>query len=366
MIKILNVVGARPNFIKIAPLIKEMRNESSISPLLLHTGQHYGNSMSGSFFRDLDIKEPDIDLGIGSDTNVSLIARIMIKAEKYLIENRPDIIVLAGDVNSTLAMALVGNKMEIPVAHIEAGLRSRNFGMQEEYNRIITDRLSEFLFTPTEQDSQNLLDEGIDDNKIFLVGNIMIDSLLQNSEKASGRESILQEVNLEKHNYALITLHRPECVDIFEVFNEVLDAFEIIQSEIPLIWPLHPRTKKTIQEFKLQDKIDSMSNLKIVEPVGYLDMLALMINSSFVMTDSGGLQEETTVLGIPCLTLRNDTERPITVSMGTNKVVGTDTSAIISSAQKLISGNIVNGEIPPLWDGNTARRIVDTFLKWRN
>lgn len=358
------MVGARPNFIKIAPLIKEMRNESSISPLLLHTGQHYGNSMSDSFFQDLDIKEPDIDLGIGSDTNVSLIARIMIEAEKYLIENRPDLIVLAGDVNSTLAMALVGNKMEIPVAHIESGLRSRNFGMQEEYNRIITDRLSELLFTTTEQDSQNLLDEGIDENKIFFVGNIMIDTLLQNLEKVSARDSVIQEMNLEKQNYALITLHRPECVDIFELFNKVLDAFEKIQNKITLIWPLHPRTKKTIQEFNLQDKIESMSNLKIVEPVGYLDMLVLMSNSSFVMTDSGGLQEETTVLGVPCLTLRKDTERPITVSMGTNEVVGMDTTAIISSAQKLISGNKINGNIPPLWDGNTAKRIIDIILQW--
>lgn len=359
-------MGARPNFIKIAAVIKEMRKDSSIYPLLLHTGQHYGNSMSDSFFKDLDIKEPDIDLGVGSDTNVSLIANIMIKAEKYLNENRPDLLVLAGDVNSTLAMALVGNKMGIPVAHIEAGLRSRNFGMQEEYNRILTDRLSELLFTPTEEDSQNLIDENIDENKIFMVGNIMIDSLLQNIEKASGRETILQDLNIEMRKYALITLHRPECVDIFDLFSEVLGAFDRIQKEITLVWPLHPRTKKTIKEFKLQSKIEALPNLKIIEPVGYLDMLVLLKNSLFVMTDSGGLQEETTVLGVPCLTLRNDTERAITVRMGTNKIVGTDASAIISSAEKLISGKEVKGNIPPLWDGKTAKRIVDKILQWHN
>lgn len=343
-----------------------MKKENSISSLLLHTGQHYGNSMSGSFFKDLEIKEPDIDLGVGSDTNVSLIAKIMIEAEKYLIESCPDLLVLAGDVNSTLAMALVGNKMGIPVAHIEAGLRSRNFGMQEEYNRIITDRLSELLFTPTEEDSQNLLDENIDENKTFMVGNIMIDSLLQNVEKASGREAILQNLNIEKNKYALITLHRPECVDIVELFNEVLDAFERIQKEITLIWPLHPRTKKTIKKFNLQKKIDEMPNLKIIEPIGYLDILVLMKNSTFVMTDSGGIQEETTVLGIPCLTLRNETERPITVTTGTNKVVGTNAAIIISSAEKLISGDKVKGDIPPFWDGKTAKRIVDKIVQWHN
>ena len=359
-------MGARPNFIKIAPIIKEMGREHSISPLLLHTGQHYGNTMSGAFFKDLDIKEPDIDLGAGSDTHVSQIARIMIEAEKYLAENRPDLLVLVGDVNSTLAMALVGNKMGIPICHIEAGLRSRNLSMPEEYNRIITDRLSELLFTPTEEDTQNLLDENIDGNRIFMVGNIMIDSLLLNVEKASSREAILHDLKVEKQKYALITLHRPECVDIFELFHEVLNAFERIQKDITLVWPLHPRTKKTIKEFNLQKKIDEMPNLKIIEPVGYLDMLMLMKNSSFVMTDSGGLQEETTVLGIPCLTLRNETERPVTVTIGTNKVVGTNAAIIISSAEKLISGNKVEGNIPPLWDGKTAKRIVDKIVEWHH
>ena len=359
-------MGARPNFIKIAPIIKEMDREYSISPLLLHTGQHYGDTMSGAFFKDLEIKKPDIDLGTGSDTHVSQIAKIMIKAEKYLSENRPDLLLLVGDVNSTLAMALVGNKMGIPICHIEAGLRSRNLSMPEEYNRIITDRLSELLFTPTDEDTQNLLDENIDGDRIFMVGNIMIDSLLLNVEKASNREAILHELNVEKQQYALITLHRPECVDILELFEEVLDAFEKIQKDITLVWPLHPRTKKTIREFNLQNKIDGMPNLKIIEPVGYLDILVLMKNSSFVMTDSGGLQEETTVLGIPCLTLRNETERPVTVSIGTNKVVGMNAAVIISAAAKLISGDEVEGNIPPLWDGKTAKRIVEKIVQWHD
>ena len=365
MIKILNVVGVRPNFIKIAPLLEEMRSVDSISPLLLHTGQHYDGFMSDSFFRNLDIQEPDIDLGVSSESSIRLIAEIMIRAEAYLNETRPDLIVLVGDANSTLAMALVGNKMNIPIAHIEAGLRSRNFKMQEEYNRIITDRFSELLFTPTGADFENLLDGGIDREKIFFVGNIMIDSLLKNMEKASDNKEILQNLNIKKQ-YALITLHRPECVDIPKVFNGVLNAFGHIQNEIALIWALHPRTKKNIEKFNFQNKIDSMPNLKIIEPVGYLDMLVLMKSASFVMTDSGGVQEETTALRVPCLTLRDETERPITTITGTNKVVGMNASDIINSAEILIADNTINSEIPPLWDGKAAKRIVDIILAWSN
>ena len=366
MIKIVAVVGVRPNIVKIAPLMKEMQKDDYISPYLLHTGQHYENSMSGSFFKDLGLRQPDANLGVGYlNTEVSLIAKIMLGAERYLNSIRPDLIVLVGDVNSTLALALVGNKMNIPIAHIEAGLRSRNLAMQEEYNRILTDRLSEYLFTSVKEDKQNLLNEGLDESKIFFVGNIMIDSLRNNIGKASNNEAILQKLNIEKQKYALITLHRSECVDSFEVFYEILNAFKSIQKKITLIWVLHPRTKKAINKFSLQSRIDLMSNLKLIEPVGYLDMLVLTKNASFVMTDSGGLQEETTVLGVPCLTLRNETERPITVDIGTNEVVGTSAFTIINAVDNLFSDDARKSLIPPFWEGKTAKRIVDKIKELR-
>ena len=362
--KVVTVVGARPNFVKLPSLVKELKKRSSITSTLIHTGQHYDGFMSDVFFSDLDIEKPDIFFGVKQGSQVSQIANIMLKAEESLVDLKPDLIIVLGDVNSTLALALTGNKMGIPIAHVEAGLRSGNWNMPEESNRVITDRLSELLFTPTHLDSQTLLDEGIESSKIFMVGNIMIDSLLKNLDKASDRESILKKLNLEDTNFALLTLHRPECVDNKEKLSNVIFSISEIQEKINVIWPLHPRTRKNLEDFELFIKIEKMKNLKLIKPLGYLDFLSLMKNASFVLTDSGGIQEETTVLGIPCLTIREETERPITVSLGTNNVVGLEKDNIIKAANELLNGKKINGEIPEYWDGNSSVRIVNKILEW--
>ena len=365
MLKIVCIVGARPNFVKIPSLIKEFKAASSISSYLVHTGQHYDGFMSDVFFSDLYIEKPDVFFGVGAGTPIWQIANIMIKGEEYLKELEPDLMVVVGDVNSTLAMSLVGKKMGIPVAHVEAGLRSRNWLMPEESNRVLTDRLSELLFTPTEEDTQNLLDEGIDKDKIFMVGNIMIDSLLINIEKAPDREVILKKLNISAASYSLVTLHRPECVDNKEQLSNVISAFDKIQGEVSIIWPIHPRTRKNLSEFGLLERLNKMPDLTLLEPLGYLEFLSLMKNALFVMTDSGGIQEETTVLNVPCLTLREETERPITVTQGTNEVVGLAEKNIIEAAIDLIGGKKMESKIPKYWDGNTSKRIVKRILEWK-
>ena len=360
--KIISVVGTRPNFIKIAPLVKEMAKHSEIKQILVHTGQHYDKKMSQLFFDELEIPKPDINLGVGSASDIMQTASIILKFEKFLLKEKPDLVIVVGDVNSTLAAALAAAKCKVKVAHVESGLRSFDRTMSEELNRILTDHISDFLFTTEESANKNLINEGIDKNKIFFVGNVMIDSLLSHREKAK-KSKILSELNIKRNEYVVLTLHRPSNVDNKKSLEHVIGILDNIQQKIKIVFPVHPRTLKNINKFKLDQKLKNQKNLVITEPLGYLDFLNLMSNSIFVLTDSGGIQEETTVLGVPCITLRNSTERPVTVEQGTNVLVSTDKSKIVQSAYKLVKGHNPKGRIPKLWDGKAAQRIVKVLLK---
>lgn len=359
--KIINVVGARPNFMKIAPIIETMKKHPEIKPVLVHTGQHYDKEMSKLFFDDLKLSPPDIYLGVGSASHAAQTAKVMVEFEKVLLEQKPDLVVVVGDVNSTIACALTAVKLFIPVAHVEAGLRSYDRTMPEEINRILTDAISDYLFTTSRDADVNLLKEGIPKEKIYFVGNVMIDTLLKQIDKASTSD-ILSRLGLEPKNYAALTLHRPNNVDDKEVFVRILGALEEVQKKIKIVFPIHPRTRKKIEEFSLSGKIKSMTNFIITDALGYLDFLSLTANSKFVLTDSGGIQEETTILKIPCITLRETTERPITVTEGTNVIVGSDKEKIIKESLKVIEGKAKNGKIPELWDGKAAERIVKILL----
>lgn len=358
--KIINVVGARPNFVKISPIMEEMNHNGHIKPMLIHTGQHYDYEMSKVFFEDLEIPEPDIYLGVGSGTQAEQTGKIMIEFEKVLFHEKPDLVLVVGDVNSTLACSLVASKLCIPIAHVEAGLRSFDRTMPEEINRAVTDSLSDYLFTPSKEANRNLKREGILEKKIYFVGNVMIDTLLKYMDKVKGSD-ILSKLKLEEKSYAVLTLHRPTNVDNPEVFKRILSALNVIQTKIDIVFPTHFRTKKKIEEFKLEEQIKRMKCLRIIEPLGYLDFIRLMRESRFVMTDSGGVQEETTVLGIPCLTLRDNTERPETISRGTNTIAGIDKEMLISESERILDGQTKIGEIPELWDGKTAQRVIAAF-----
>lgn len=362
MLHILNVVGARPNFIKIAPILREMaRYPDRIEPVLVNTGQHYDADMVDCFFEDLDIHTPDISLGVGSGTHAQQTARIMMAFEPVCLKYKPDIILVVGDVNSTLACSLVASKLGIKIAHIESGLRSFDRTMPEEINREVTDLLSDFLFTTCEEANQNLSKIGIPEEKIFFVGNVMIDSLNTNLPRARKRFKA-RHINSNNSCFGLVTLHRPSNVDDPATFEKLLGAIDTIQQRVELIFPAHPRTVKNIEKFKLSKKVKRMENLKIVHPMGYLDFLAHVDRSKFVLTDSGGIQEETTVLDVPCLTLRQNTERPVTINLGTNTLVGLDTERIIKEAYTILDGKGKKGKIPPLWDGKTSKRIVKALL----
>ena len=360
--KIINVVGARPNFMKIAPVIDEMRKHPKLKPILVHTGQHYNKEMSKLFFDDLKLPSPDIYLGVGSASHAMQTAKIMVEFEKILLKEKPDLVIVVGDVNSTIACALTAVKLFVPVAHVEAGLRSFDRDMPEEINRILTDAISDYLFTTCRNANDNLLKEGISKKKIHFVGNVMIDALLKHINKAS-QSNILDKLDLIPKSYAALTLHRPSNVDDKKVFVEILTAIEEIQKKIKIMLPIHPRTKKKIAEFKLENRIKKMKNFKIIEALGYLDFVKLMANSKFVLTDSGGIQEETTILKIPCITLRNTTERPITVTKGTNIIVGSDKEKIIKESLKILTGKKKQGKNPELWDGRAAERIVRCIEK---
>ncbi len=359
--KIACVVGARPNFMKIAPILEAMKPYPKLQPLLVHTGQHYDYEMSGVFFEDLNIPEPYIHLGVGSGSHAVQTAKIMIEFEKVVGEHQPDLVLVVGDVNSTLACALVAAKLHIPVAHVEAGIRSFDRSMPEEINRILTDAVSDYLFPPSKHGCENLRREGVPEEKIFLVGDVMIDTLLKYKEKAAATP-VLDDLGLQKGNYALMTMHRPHNVDIKENLLKILRAIQKIQSKISIVFPMHPRTRNRIKEFQLNEKMSDMKNLVITEPVGYLRFLNLMMYAKFVITDSGGMQEETTVFNIPCLTLRENTERPETIDEGTNTLVGNDTQRIIEESFKILSGQGKTGTYPGLWDGHVAERIVETLL----
>ena len=363
MKRVFNVVGARPNFMKIAPIHKQMQClDGAFEPVLVHTGQHYDERMSKLFFHDLQLPEPDVYLGVGSGSHAEQTAKIMIEFEKCCLEKRPDLVLVVGDVNSTAACSLVASKLWIPVAHVEAGLRSFDRTMPEEINRIVTDALSDYLFTTEESGNHNLQNEGVDPEKIHFVGNVMIDSLVNFLEKAR-QSRILEELELARGEYVLVTLHRPSNVDVPENFQKILAAFETIQQDIPIVFPIHPRTKKNVERFGLSQRVKALTNLRLLPPVGYLDFLQLMQNCKFVLTDSGGIQEETTYLGIPCLTLRENTERPVTATLGTNEVVGLDVERIIASSRKILAGEWKQGKVPPLWDGQAAKRIVDILAR---
>ena len=359
--KIISVVGARPNFMKIAPIMTEFVSHNQVEPFLVHTGQHFDEKMSDLFFKQLEIPEPDINLGIEGKSHAVQTAEIMKAFEPIVIEQKPDAVLVVGDVNSTIACGLVAVKLGIKLIHVEAGLRSRDRSMPEEINRILTDAISDVLFCTEQAGVDNLLEEGKPSQKVFLVGNVMIDTL-QNNRKKSEQSSILQDLKLTSNCYAVLTLHRPSNVDDPRTFSGILDALEKIQEDMQVIFPLHPRTRNSLQIMGLGGRIETMRNIILAEPLGYLDFLKLMSSARIVLTDSGGIQEETTILKIPCLTLRNNTERPVTVTIGSNQIVGTDSANIFSAYRKVITNDLTDCQIPPLWDGKAAERIVEILV----
>ncbi len=348
---------------KVGPVYFELKKHSRYKPLLIHTGQHYDKNLSEIFFEQLGFPKPDVYLGVGSGTHGVQTAKIMIAFEQFLLQEKPDLVLVAGDVNSTVACAIDAVKLHIPVAHLEAGLRSYDRRMPEEINRIQTDCISSMLLTPSQDADENLLLEGISKDKIFLVGNAMIDSLIQYEKKAEHSKT-MDDLGLKKQSYGLITLHRPSNVDVQENLAIIFDAFSEIAKKIPLVFPIHPRTRKQLAEFGLEEKVNAIANLKLIDPIGYLDFLKLEKYAKFVLTDSGGIQEETTVLKVPCLTLRENTERPITIELGTNQLVELDKDAIVHKVNEILEGKCKDGRIPPLWDGHTAERIVDVMDKF--
>lgn len=360
---IILVVGARPNFMKIAPIYAELKSRGQ-ELLLLHTGQHYDDNMSKVFFDDLGMPKPDIYMGIGSGSHAYQTGTVMIEFEKICIEKDPSMVVVVGDVNSTVACTIVCAKLHIPCAHVEAGLRSFDREMPEEINRILTDSIADILLTPSIDGDINLEKEGIPKDRIHMVGNVMIDSLFTNLEKV--KESDVWSRHNIVSDYALVTLHRPSNVDDMATFSGIISALSNIGERIKIVFPIHPRTKKMAEKFGLYDKLTAIPNISITEPIGYLDFIALMSKSKLVLTDSGGLQEETTALGIPCLTLRENTERPVTVTEGTNTIVGADSDLIIQSANEVLDTGGKSGRIPDLWDGKTAERIADIILEYIN
>ena len=357
--KILAVVGARPNFVKIAPIMAELAEYPYIATTLVHTGQHYDAQMSDSFFANLDIPSPDLNLKVQSPGAITQISEIMTRLEVVLQRSRPDVVVVVGDVNSTVAATLAAVKMGTPVAHVEAGLRSFDRRMPEEVNRVLTDAVSDLLFTTEASAEENLLREGVPAAKIHFVGNVMIDTLFRYRERAS-RSDVLKRLGVLAGTYAVLTLHRPSNVDDEGTLGILLSAMARIQEEIAVVFPVHPRTRRRLEA--LAPVLPPMPGLILTDPLAYLDFVHLMSNARCVLTDSGGIQEETTALGIPCLTLRHNTERPVTVSRGTNRVVGTDADVIYQNWREVADGNWPPGELPELWDGKAAGRIVRVLL----
>jgi UDP-N-acetylglucosamine 2-epimerase (non-hydrolysing) len=361
MQKIHLIVGARPNFMKMAPLYKEFKKNSDVFDVkLIHTGQHYDERMSKLFFVDLEMPEPNIYLGVGSGSHGIQTAKILELYEKEILIDKPDLVIVAGDVNSTIACAMAAVKLHIPVAHLEAGLRSFDRTMPEEINRLLTDVICNYLLTPSLDGNQHLMNEGIPKEKIHFVGNIMIDSLVQYKDKAN-KSKILNDLKLKEGSYSLITLHRPSNVDTEEGLKIILNAFNEISKKIKLVFPIHPRTQNNIDKLGMREFVNKIENLILIPPAGYLDFMKLQMNAKFLLTDSGGLQEESTYFGIPCLTLRENTERPITITEGTNKLVKLDTEEIIRESMEIIEGRVKRGKVPEKWDGKTSERIVEIF-----
>lgn len=363
--KIINVVGARPNFMKMAPVIEAMNMYPEFfDHILVHTGQHYDERMSKVFFEELGIPEPDFDLGVGSGSHAEQTASIMVEFEKVCCQFRPELVIVVGDVNSTVACTLTAKKLGIKVAHVEAGLRSRDMSMPEEINRLCTDVLCDYLFTTDLIANNNLLNEGIAQHRIHFVGNVMIDTLLRHRAAAEGL-SLRQEWGLQPGHYATLTLHRPSNVDNAGTLADILETLSEISLRLPIVFPIHPRTLKMAAQFGLDRFFAGgfpVRGIWPTEPLGYLEFLHLNMAAKMVLTDSGGLQEETTVLGIPCLTLRENTERPITCQIGTNVLVGNDRQKIRQAAEKVLDGRFPGGRVPEKWDGKAAQRIVETLL----
>ena len=347
------IVGARPNFMKVAPLLRLIDKEQSFNVTLIHTGQHYDKKMSDVFFKDLDIRKPDYNLNVGSASHSIQTARIMEKFEKVCEKIAPDLLIVVGDINSTMACSLVAKKLHIKVAHIEAGLRSHDRDMPEEINRLVTDAISDYFFVTEKSGEDNLIQEGHDKNTIFFVGNLMIDSLHYGLNKIKSKE------NISEDEYGLITLHRPSNVDNINNLKSILDGLSYISNEIKLFFSVHPRTKIIIKQHKLSIN----KNIKILDAMAYLDFLHIMKNAKIVFTDSGGIQEESTVLKIPCYTLRNNTERPITLTQGSNRLVNPNKISIIKSFKKFKYDINSSYKLPDGWDGNTSKRIVDIIKK---
>ena len=360
MKKVLHIVGARPNFMKVAPIHRAISERGVLQQCLVHTGQHYDVKMSDVFFTDLGMPAPDIHLGIGSGSHAEQTAKVMLELEKVFLGEKPDLVSVVGDVNSTLAAALVAVKMHIPIAHVEAGLRTFDNRMPEEVNRILTDRISDLLLTPSADADTNLIREGLEPSRIRLVGNVMIDSLLGARDKAL-KLSTLTDLGLSPRAYAVCTLHRASNVDDAKVLSGLLSALAHVAQRLPVVFPVHPRTRKRLSELGLTPTLERTPGLRLVDPMGYLEFLALTSQARLVFTDSGGLQEETTVLGIPCLTVRENTERPITVDVGTNLVVGTDPIRIQQAADRIIDGHAKKGRVPDYWDGRSGERIARVY-----
>lgn len=357
--KIIQVVGARPNFMKVAPVHRALLSYEQVKSLIVHTGQHSDANMSDVFFTQLDLPKPDFFLGVQPGSHTQMTAQIMMAFEQVLIQERPDMVLVVGDVNSTFACALTSVRIGIPVAHIEAGLRSRDKEMPEEINRILTDQISDLLFTTEESAAVNLKAEGIEERKIHFVGNCMIDSLVDYLPKA--RQSIWEKFSpLYGPRYGLMTMHRPSNVDTKDGLLRMIRLIQNATQLVPIVFPIHPRTKKRLSEFGLTEQLLNLQKLVVCEPQAYLDFLSLMKSAAVVLTDSGGIQEETTYLRIPCLTFRKTTERPVTVDLGTNILIeDLDPERVTSTLGKVLNSNSDSGSIPALWDGNAAVRIAE-------
>lgn len=361
--KVINICGARPNFMKIAPLMRAFAACETIDPLLVHTGQHYDEKMSKLFFDQLAIPRPDVNLEVGSGSHAQQTAAIMQRFESVVTEHRPDAVLVVGDVNSTIACALVASKLGVAVFHVEAGLRSFDRGMPEEINRVLTDAISDLLFVSEPSGLENLAREGVDASRMHFVGNVMIDTLQANRRRADA-STVLQMLGVAPKGYVVVTLHRPSNVDDPVVLAAITGVLEAVQADLPVVFPVHPRTRKNIETAGLAPRYQAMDRLTLMDPVGYLDFLKLLADAAVVMTDSGGIQEETTILGVPCLTLRENTERPVTLTQGTNQLVGMDPERILTAYRGVRAAPPATPHVPEKWDGHAAERIAAIIEAW--
>lgn len=359
-IKVLNVVGARPNFMKVAPVQAALQAHGGFQPMIVHTGQHYDEQMSDIFFRQLELPQPDLYLGIGSGSHAEQTGKVMIGFEEIVLQEKPDLVVVVGDVNSTLACSLVAAKCHIPLAHVEAGLRSWDRRMPEEINRLVTDRIADYLLVTEQSGLDNLKTEGVPEEKIFFTGNVMIDSLVKFRAKAA-QTTILKDLQLSPRSFVLMTMHRPSNVDVKAGLENLLKILQHLTALKKVVFPIHPRTLKQFEIFGLEKALQALSHLILLEPLGYLEFLSLMEKAALLITDSGGVQEETTFLQVPCLTLRESTERPVTVALGTNELIALEAKTVNQRATEILRGEKRQGTIPPLWDGKAAERIAAVF-----